>query len=231
VIDFGGFKEMVDALDGVEVCIPEEIYDPEHNISLEPGTREIKGDEALSYVRVRSAVSDGTDPQRIRRQQAFMASMLNKAVSAGVLVRPDRLKSFIDALTDSITTDFDNVAQMADLGTTFRGVGLDEVKFVTTPWECSTAQEGRVEWLPQVKDLWKLVINDEPLTRQFVEESISAADDPEGTDSTDSTDNADPTDETDPTDGGSSGSGGKKSSGASDQGLSDDARESAGLCT
>src|SRR3546814_4374437 len=80
---------------GVEVCIPEEIYDPEHQITLEPGTRELKGDEALSYVRVRYSVSDGTDPQRIRRQQAFMASMINKAVSADILVRPDRLNSFV----------------------------------------------------------------------------------------------------------------------------------------
>lgn len=228
VIDFGGFKDMVDALDGVEVCIPEEIYDPEHQITLEPGTREIRGDEALSYVRVRYSVSDGTDPQRIRRQQAFMASMLNKAVSGGMLARPDRIVGFMNALTGSLQTDFENVAQIGDIGSTFRGVGLGEVKFVTTPWEYSTSQEGRVEWTPAVNKLWELVINDEPLTEEFESESISAADDPEGTDSTDSTDGTDPTDGTtdDPTDEGTAG--GRKND---SEGLSDDAREFAGLCT
>ena len=54
VIDFQGFKDMVNALDGVEVCIPEDIEDPEHGITLEAGTREIRDDEALSYVRVRA---------------------------------------------------------------------------------------------------------------------------------------------------------------------------------
>lgn len=231
VLDFSGFKDMVDALDGVEVCIPEEIVDTEHNITLEPGTRELKGDEALSYVRVRYSVSDGTDPQRIRRQQAFMASMINKAVSAGMLTRPDRIVGFMNALTDSLQTDFENVAQIADLGSTFRGVGLGEVKFVTTPWQYSTTQEGRVEWTPEVEKLWELVINDEPLTPEFESESISAADDPEGTDSTDSTGSTDSTDGAgeEPSDEGTGG--GKKGGSGGSEGLSDDAREFAGLCT
>lgn len=225
VVDFGGFKDMVDALDGVEVCIPEEIVDTEHNITLEPGTREIMGDEALSYVRVRSNVSDGSDPQRIRRQQAFMASMLNKAVSGGMLARPDRIVGFMNALTGSLQTDFENVAQIGDIGSTFRGVGLGEVKFVTTPWQAWPPDPNRIEWTPEVDRLWELVINDEPLTNEFAEESISAADDPEGTDSTDATGGTDGTTD-DPTDGGTEG--GRK---GGSEGLSDDAREYAGLCT
>lgn len=222
VVDFAGFKDMVDALDGVEVCIPEEIYDPEHNITLEPGTREIKGDEALSYVRVRYTVGDGTDPNRIRRQQAFMASMINKAVSAGMLARPDRIVGFMNALTGSLQTDFHDIADIANVAKTFRGIGLDQIKFVTTPWLYSTSQEGRVEWTPEVNKLWKLVINDEPLTPEFVKDSISAADDPGGTDSTG------PSGSTGSTQGSG---GGKRGGSASDEGLSTDARAAAGLCT
>ena len=140
VIDFQGFKDMVNALDGVEVCIPEDIDDPEHGITLDAGTREIRDDEALSYVRVR-AVGDGTDPNRIRRQQAFMAAMINKAISAGMLVRPDRMVSFLNAVTGSIQTDYNNIAELADLGRSFQGIGLDNIKFVTTPWVYSTAQD------------------------------------------------------------------------------------------
>ena len=216
VIDFQGFKDMVNALDGVEVCIPEDIYDPEHDITLEAGTREIRDDEALSYVRVRYTVGDGTDPNRIRRQQAFMAAMINKAISAGMLVRPDRMLSFLNAVTGSIQTDYENIAELADLGSTFQGIGLDNIKFVTTPWVYSTAQEGRVEWTDEVEDLWDLVAADEPLSQEFAQDAISAADDPEG--STPSTDG----------EGGANGSGGGKKR---DQGLSDEARESAGLCT
>lgn len=213
VIDFQGFKDMVNALDGVEVCIPEEIYDPDHGITLEAGTRELMGDEALSYVRVRYSVGDGTDPNRIRRQQAFMASMINKALSAGMLARPDRMVSFLNALTDSIQTDFENIADLADLGRSFQGIGLDRIKFVTTPWVYSTAQEGRVEWTPEVEQLWPLVVDDQPLTEQFAKDAITAADDADGS-------------------GGSGGSGGGNGgNGGNGGGLSDDQREAAGLCT
>ncbi len=218
VIDFQGFKDMVNALDGVEVCIPEDIDDPEHGITLEAGTREIKGDEALSYVRVRH-VGDGTDPQRIRRQQAFMAAMINKAISAGMLVRPDRMLSFLNAVTDSIQTDYENIAELADLGGSFSGIGVDNIKFVTTPWVYSTAQVGRVEWTDQVEVLWSLVLEDKPLSEQFAEESISAADDPQGSNA--------PPNEGASDDPSQSTGGGKKNDG----GLSDDARENAGLCT
>ena len=223
VVDFQGFKDMVNALDGVEVCIPEDIYDPEHDITLEAGTREIKDDEALSYVRVRYTVGDGTDPNRIRRQQAFMAAMINKAISAGMLVRPDRMLSFLNAVTDSIQTDYENVAELADLGASFQGIGLDNIRFVTTPWVYSTAQEGRVEWTPEVEDLWQLVLDDSPLSQEFAEQSISAADDPDGSSAPPG--EAGETDQ--PTDSSTTSGGGRKS----DDGLSDDARESAGLCT
>jgi LCP family protein required for cell wall assembly len=221
VIDFAGFKDMVDALDGVEVCIPQEIYDPEHQITLQPGTRELKGDEALSYVRVRYTVGDGTDPNRIRRQQAFMASMINKAISAGMLARPDRIVSFMNALTGSLQTDFKNIAQIANVAKNFRGIGLSQIKFVTTPWVYSQSQEGRVEWTPEVKKLWKLVINDEPLTPEFADQSISAADNPDGSTA--------PSGSTSPSSG--STKGGKKGGSGGDGGLSTDAREAAGLCT
>ncbi|WP_246160443.1 LCP family protein [Nocardioides humilatus] len=217
VIDFQGFKDMVNALDGVEVCIPEDIDDTEHGITLEAGTREIKGTEALSYVRVRH-VGDGTDPQRIRRQQAFMAAMINKAISGGMLVRPDRLVKFLNAVTGSIQTDYDNIAQLADLGQGFAGIGLDNIKFVTTPWFYSTAQVGRVEWMqPAVTELWKLVRDDKPLTKQFTEQAISASDNPDGT----------PT----PPSEGQTGNGGKGNNGNGDGGLSESERENAGLCT
>ena len=176
VVRFQGFKDMVEALDGVEVCIPERIEDDKAGITLEPGTREIRGNEALSYVRVRKGVDggDGTDPQRIKRQQAFMASMIEKALKANMLARPDRLVGFMNAATDSLTTDFENVAQMVDIARSFNGIGLDNISFVTTPWQFSKADPNRVEWLPSVPRLWDLVIHDRPLTAEFRDDAIDA---------------------------------------------------------
>ena len=149
-----------------------------------------------------------------------MAAMINKAISAGMLVRPDRMLSFLNAVTGSIQTDYENIAELADLGGSFSGIGVDNIKFVTTPWVYSTAQVGRVEWTDRVDDLWKLVLEDKPLSEEFAEESISAADDPQGSSA--------PPNEGSSDDPSQSTGGGK---GNNDEGLSDDARENAGLCT
>jgi LCP family protein required for cell wall assembly len=105
VIDFAGFEGMVNAIDGVPVCIPEPIVDPAHGINIEKGTREVEGREALNYVRARYTLGDGSDISRIKRQQAFIAAMANKVISAGTLARVDRLVGFLNAATESLQVD------------------------------------------------------------------------------------------------------------------------------
>lgn len=234
VVDFNGFKDMVDALGGVEVCIPEDIEDEEHGITLKAGTREIKGQQALSYVRVRH-IGDGTDPQRIKRQQAFMASMISKAVGADTLAQPVKLTKFINATTSSLKTDFENIAQLADIAASFNGIGLDNISFVTTPWVYSTAQPGRVEWTPEVRKLWRLARTDRRLTKEFLGDSISAGENTDGSSSASGGASSGTTEST-----GSTGTPGSPGTGATDgatdgatadpQGMSDDARARAGLC-
>ncbi|HWI43638.1 MAG TPA: LCP family protein [Nocardioides sp.] len=233
VIDFGQFKDMVNALGGVEVCIPEDIDDEVRHIHLKKGTREIKGDEALTYVRVRYRVGDGTDTQRTRRQQAFIGSMINKALTAGMLTRPDRLVSFMNAATSSLQSDFQNFAKIANVAVTAQGIGPDNIKFVTTPWAGTDKVSGGVEWTPEVEKLWQLVIDDRPLTREFARDAISAGDKPDGSPSGTAT-----------ATGGATGSGSPSpspsettspSQGATKPGkqggLSEEGRAAAGLCT
>jgi LCP family protein required for cell wall assembly len=179
VVDFAGFEDMVDAIDGVEVCIPEDIVDPAHGINIPAGTREIEGRQALNYVRARYTLGDGSDIGRISRQQAFIASMVNKVKSAGVLARPDRLIRFLEAATKSLTLDrgLKNIAKIADLGLQFQDIGLDKIKFLTVPWQYDPREEyrGRVSWLPQADELWRKIANDDSLTRRLTTDAISAA--------------------------------------------------------
>jgi LCP family protein required for cell wall assembly len=179
VIDFAGFEGMVNAIDGVPVCIPEPIDDPEHNISIPAGTREVEGREALNYVRARYTLGDGSDIGRIKRQQAFIAAMANKVISAGTLARVDRLVGFLDAATDSLQVDpgLDNIIKIAKIGVGFQGIGLENIQFVTVPWAYDQRPEyrGRVTWRPQAEDLWAKIAADEPLTKRLTSDAISAA--------------------------------------------------------
>ncbi len=182
VVDFAGFEDMVDAIGGVEVCIPEDISDPAHGINIPAGTREIAGREALNYVRARYTLGDGSDIGRISRQQAFIASMVNKVKSADVLARPDRLVRFLEAATKSLTLDKDlaSIAKIADLALQFQDTGLDKIKFLTVPWEYDQRPEyaGRVSWLPKADELWKKIAADEPLTKDLTSDAINAAQPP-----------------------------------------------------
>lgn len=179
VLDFQGFQDMVDAVNGVQVCIPETVDDREHGIYLEAGTREISGKEALSYVRQRYAVGDGSDLGRLKRQQAFMSSMANKVVSAGTLANPITLFNFLNAATKSLTLDegLGNLSRIAKLGIQFQDIGLGKIQFSTIPWRY-TADRNRVVWAPEAQDVWERIKNDEPLTERQSSDAISAGEVP-----------------------------------------------------
>jgi LCP family protein required for cell wall assembly len=176
VVNFEGFQGMVDAIGGVEVCIPEPIVDPKHGINIEAGTRKIKGKEALNYVRERYVVGNGSDIGRMKRQQAFIASMAHQVVTAGTLARPDRLVRFLDSATKSLTVDpgLKNVVKIAELGIQFKGIGLDKIQFITTPNMPDPADPNRLVWTPAAKDVWRKIARDEPLTKRLSEGVISA---------------------------------------------------------
>ncbi|MDF1602857.1 LCP family protein [Nocardioides sp. YIM 152315] len=167
VIDFGGFKDMVDAVGGVEVCIPADIDDTEHNIHLEAGTRKLYGEDSLAYVRQRTSTPNA-DLGRMKRQQAFIASMLNRVMSADTLTRPDKLFRFASALAGSIQTnpEIASVGELVDLASSLRKADLDKIRFVTAPtadFPIDSPNWGRLQLLPEADQLWQKVVDDEPL--------------------------------------------------------------------
>jgi len=181
VVNFNGLKDMVDAIGGVEVCIPHAIDDDHYNMHLAAGTQKIKGDDALQYVRVRHGFGDGSDIGRMKRQQAFIASMAAQVVSAGTLTRVDRLVKFLNAATSSLALDsgVGNVMSLARLGNQFRDIGLDHIKFLTVPWLYDPEDMNRVLWKEkEAAALWKRVRNDQPLVKEFLGDAISAAKQP-----------------------------------------------------
>ena len=89
-VDFTGFKEMVDAIGGVDLCIPEPIRDKYVQLDLPAGWQTLQGEQALGYVRARYSLGDGSDIGRIQRQQNFIAAMAKKAISAETLTNPFR---------------------------------------------------------------------------------------------------------------------------------------------
>jgi LCP family protein required for cell wall assembly len=179
-VDFNGFKQMVEAVHGVTVCIPEDVDDSAHGITFEAGTQELDGQQALNYVRERYVLSANSDIGRMKRQQAFIASMVNKVVSAGTLTRPNRVYSFLKAATGSIVTDpgLSSLSKLVNLALQFRKTDLDDISFITVPFQEYEPDPNRLVWSPEAKGLWKVILEDKPLPKKYTEGVISAAQSP-----------------------------------------------------
>lgn len=182
VVDFNGFGEMVDAVGGVPVCVPEDIDDPAHEIFVPAGDPSVlTGDEALDYVRARyvGELAQQNDISRIKRQQTFIAALVREVKSAGTLTRLDRVVKFLDAATRSLKTDteLDSVTRIGKLAMQLQNIGLENVKFVTLPTEyfpTDSEFSGKVFWTPEAESIWRLISEDEELPKRLLNGSISA---------------------------------------------------------
>ncbi len=130
-IDFIGFKGMVNALGGVDVCLAKAAKDHDANIDLSAGKHHINGDVALSFVRQRKGLPNG-DIDRIKRQQEFIGSLVRKVLSAGTLLNPFKLSGFLNIATSSLQVD-ENLStnDLKNLALRLRGFSAGGVLFST----------------------------------------------------------------------------------------------------
>ncbi|WP_236794159.1 LCP family protein [Amycolatopsis sp. GM8] len=103
-VNLVGFYDISQAVGGVPVCLNAPVRDPYSGADFPAGQQTISGAQALAFVRQRHGLPNG-DLDRIRRQQAFLASMAHTVLSAGTLTNPGKLSGLIDALEKSVTLD------------------------------------------------------------------------------------------------------------------------------
>ncbi|MYS21622.1 LytR family transcriptional regulator [Streptomyces sp. SID4948] len=137
VVDFSGFKKMVDAVNGVEVCVAEPVHDANAHLDLPAGQQKLNGEQALGYVRARESLGDGSDTQRMERQQDFLASLVKKVRSNGVLLNPVKLYPLLSAATSSLTADpgLDSLNELYNLAHSIQQTPTGAIRFLTLPQE------------------------------------------------------------------------------------------------
>nr|WP_202539606.1 LCP family protein [Streptomyces sp. SID8379] len=135
VVDFQGFKNMVDAVDGVEVCLDKPIDDADAHLKLPAGRHVLDGEQALGYVRARKTLGNGSDTDRMDRQQRFLGALATKMQSSDVLLNPAKLYPVLDAATSSLTTDPDlaSLRGLYDLVRGMRNIPAERIQFLTVP--------------------------------------------------------------------------------------------------
>lgn len=188
VVDFSGFGDMVDAVGGVPVCVPEDIVDKPRQIFVPKGNPSVlTGDQALDYVRARyvGELSQQNDISRIRRQQEFIGALVREVKSAGTLTRLDKVVKFLDAATKSLQTDeaFQSVTSIGRVAMQLQNIGLDKVQFVTLPTEYYPSDSefrGKVYWTPAAQEVWKLIALDKVLPPKLIGGTSVTAEGPPG---------------------------------------------------
>ncbi|WP_066952339.1 LCP family protein [Streptomyces lushanensis] len=167
VVDFNGFKGIVDAVDGVDVCLKEPVDDIQAHLELPAGTQTLDGEQALGFVRARHGIGDGSDTQRMERQQRFLGALFKKVRSNGVLLNPTRLYPVLDAATKSITTDpgLDSLTDLYDLARSMQSVPVENVRFMTVPRQPYRVDRNRDELVqPDADRLFERLREDGPVS-------------------------------------------------------------------
>ena len=164
VVDFTGFKNVVDALGGVEVCLTEAASDPQSDLELPAGTSTVTGEQALSFVRARKTLGDGSDLSRIKRQQAFLSSMIREASSTQLLLNPVALYSVLDSATQGLSTDpgLADIDVLRDMALSVRGMAPGDITFLTMPWVPRGDGENVVIDEKGSAPLWASIADDAP---------------------------------------------------------------------
>ena len=139
-VTFGGFRDVVDAVGGVELCLEEAISDRDAHIDLPAGCQVLDGADALGYVRVRK-IDD--DLMRIQRQQEFVRALAREVATPATLFNPFRLTSLARDTGDAVRVDQEmGPISMIRIAWGARGVASGAMTSHTVPVEPRTTAGG-----------------------------------------------------------------------------------------
>ena len=162
-----GFVKVVDDLGGVNVCVPFNVNDPVSGLNLKSGEQHISGIQALAFWRTREDLGNGSDLERIQRDQFMSAQVVKGVLHSGLLSNPIRLVNVITDAAASMTTDTGmTVSDLLQIGESFRNLSSQNVQFITVPNEPWTQNANRVQFLqPQASQVFAAIARDRPCRR------------------------------------------------------------------
>lgn len=162
-IGFGGFANIVDALGGVEMDIPKAFKDKKSGADFQAGKQTLDGEQALAFVRTRYAFA-GSDLDRTKNQQKFLATLANQAATPSTVLNPFRLYPTLGAGLDTLIVDKDmGLFDLAGMFWAMKGLTGGEGTSMNMP--ISGSNGGNLVWDKAKKDqLMQQLRNDEKVT-------------------------------------------------------------------
>ena len=133
-IGMAGFVNVVNDLGGVTVCVPFAVNDQVSGLNVPAGEQHISGITALAFWRTREDLGEGSDLQRIQRDQFMSAQIVKGIMSSGLLGNPFKLLRVAGDLAPNLTVDSGmSTSDLVSLAESLHSLTAKDVQFVTAP--------------------------------------------------------------------------------------------------
>ncbi|MFR9774574.1 LCP family protein [Micromonospora sp. MS34] len=139
LVDFTGFKQVIDLLGGIRMCVDTEVRSIHTKTLFTPGCQQMDGARTLDYVRQRYDLPGG-DYDRQRHQQQMLRAVLDKAGEAHLRNDPVKLDRVLRAVGGALTVDTNGVP-LEDLLLALRSLPADALQGVRVPSHPQTIGE------------------------------------------------------------------------------------------
>ena len=162
-----GLVKVVNDIGGVNVCVPVKVNDPDSGLALTAGEHHINGVTFLKFWRTREYTGNGSDLQRIQRDDYLLAQTLQKILHGGLLSSPTKLLSLVTDAASSLTTDTGlTLTDLVQIGGSLSGLSSRNVQLIQAPNVPYPANVNWVEWArPQAEALFSAIAHDIKLAK------------------------------------------------------------------
>ncbi|WP_328476959.1 LCP family protein [Actinoplanes sp. NBC_00393] len=130
IADFAAVREMVDAVDGVNVCVPYDVRSTFSERVWNKGCHDLDGEEAEEFMRQRYEVPGG-DFGRMHNQQLVVKAVIAKVSKSGALTNPLELDSLLGIAAGALTVD--ESLDLRDLAFAVRDIRPQSIAYATVP--------------------------------------------------------------------------------------------------
>src|SRR5580658_4777440 len=169
-LDFVGFTDAINDIGGVNVCLPVPIDNViseagGSGLDLSAGEHHIDGRVALQFWRTRENVANGSDIERIARDQYMLAQIVKGVLRSGLLHSPVKLYKVLTDVASNMTTDA-NDTDLLHIAMSLSDISTGNVQFITAPWVSYPPDPNEVEFeQPQANALFWAIAHDSKLPK------------------------------------------------------------------
>jgi LCP family protein required for cell wall assembly len=163
-LDFTGFEKVIDDIGGVSICLPFPVHDPQSRLNLTAGRHHVWGAEALAFWRARY-IGEGSDLQRIQRDQYLMAALLQGIERSHLDSSPTRLLTVVTDAARYMTTDSGlSLGVMTSIADSLRGLRPGAVQFIELPTAAYGPDPDWVSWPASDAQLFGAIARDQRIS-------------------------------------------------------------------